>query len=80
MKAHEIISDDEIERVHANANFGGYSKREVVNQSVLKCACCYYQGCTSMTIGQEHGLISKHYKITKKGQQYLWAAFGDDNF
>ena len=31
-KPEDIISDDEIERVHANANFGCMKKRDVVNQ------------------------------------------------
>jgi hypothetical protein len=71
----EIIPDDEIERVHANANFGGVGKRQVVNQGVLKCASGYYQGSTSEQIIREHGLITKNYRLTKKGKRYLWAAF-----
>lgn len=71
----DIISDEEIERVHANANFGGMGKRQVVNQGVLKCASGYSQGHTSMTICKEHGLITDKYRLTKKGKQYLWAAF-----
>ena len=50
-------------------------KREVVNQGVLKCASGYYQGSTSTQIIKEHGLVSDKYKLTKKGQKYLWAAF-----
>lgn len=71
----EIISDEEIERVHGNANFGGMDKREVVNQGVLKCASGYYQGSTSKAIIAEHGLIDKEYTLTPKGRMYLWAAF-----
>ena len=43
MRADEIITDEEIERVHANANFGPMDKRTVVNQGVLKCASGYYR-------------------------------------
>lgn len=74
-KAAEIISDEEIERVHGNANFGSMGKREVVNQGVLKCASGYYQGHTSTQIITEHGLIDDKYGLTPKGRMYLWAAF-----
>jgi len=53
-KPEDIISEEEIERVHANANFGSMSKRDVVNQGVLKCASGYYQGHTSKQIITEH--------------------------
>lgn len=77
----EIISDEEIERVHANANFGATTKRDVVRLGVLKCASGYYQGATSRRICEEHGLINKKYELTAKGRTYLWAAFsGDSNF
>lgn len=77
-KASEIITDEEIDRVHANANFGGLTKREVVNQGVLKCASGYYQGHTSTQIITEHGLIDDKYQLTAKGRAYLWAAFSSD--
>lgn len=75
----DIVSDEEIERVHANANFGGdLTKREVVRLGVLKCASGYHQGFTSRSICIEHGLITpKSYVLTKKGKEYLWAAFRD---
>lgn len=78
----EIISDEEVESVHANANFGpSYTKREVINMGVLKCAAGYYQGHTSKTICERHGLIKeKSYTLTRKGREYLWAAFQKDNF
>jgi hypothetical protein len=74
----EIISDEEIERVHANANFGGMSKRQVVDQGILKCASGYHQGSTSTAILREHGLINKEYGLTPKGRTYLWAAFSSN--
>ena len=73
----DIISDDEIERVHGNANFGSMDKRVVVNQGVLKCASGYYQGSTSTAIIKGHGLIDDEYKLTPKGRTYLWAAFSN---
>ena len=72
----EIISDEEIERVHGNSSFGSTSKRDVVRFGVLKCASGYYQGSTSTQIIKEHGLVDKEYNVTPKGRTYLWAAFG----
>ena len=80
MTAEEIISDEEIEKIHGNAYFGGMDKRDVVNLGVLKVASGYYQGSTSRSIITEHGLIDKDYKLTTKGRGYLWAAFGKFNF
>lgn len=74
----DIITDEEIERVHANANFGSMEKRQVVNQGVLKCASGYYQGSTSTQIIKEHGLIDDKYRLTPKGRMYLWAAFNTE--
>lgn len=72
----KIIPDEEIERVHAYANFGStLTKREVVNLGVLKVACEYHQGHTSQRICTEHGLIDKDYHLTAKGRAYLWAVY-----
>lgn len=76
-KPEDIIRDEEIERVHANANFGSMDKRTVVNQGVLKCACGYYQGSTSNAIIRAHGLVNDEYELTPKGRAYLWAAFSN---
>lgn len=74
----EIISDEEIELVHAGANFGAHmTKRHVVRSGVLKCASGYHQGSTSQAIITEHKLITKNYRLTKKGQRYLWAAYSN---
>ncbi|MDL4864120.1 hypothetical protein NPJ88_017440 [Halomonas elongata] len=78
MTPEEIISDEEIERVHANANFGAMGKRTAVNQGVLKCASGYYQGHTSRQIITEHGLVTHDYELTAKGKAYLWAAFASE--
>ena len=80
MSVQDIITDEEIEKVHANTNFGSMQKRDVVNLGVLKCASHYYQGHTSEQICKEHGLINDKYKLTPKGGTYLWEAFGDINF
>lgn len=80
MSVQDIITDEEIIKVHANANFGSMDKRDVVNLGVLKCASGYNQGHTSRMIIQEHGLITPKYRLTAKGRSYLWEAFGDGQF
>jgi predicted transcriptional regulator len=76
-----IISDEEIERVHGNANFGSMSKRQVVGEGVLKYAFGYDTGHTQLAILLEHGLVKKpksmSYKtdVTEKGKRYLRALF-----
>jgi hypothetical protein len=80
----DIISDEDISKVHANANFGSMSKRSVVDEGVLKYAFGYEGGHTQLQILLEHGLVKKpkpmSYKttLTKKGQRYLRAAFPFD--
>jgi len=80
MNVEEIISNEEIDHIHGNANFGTMKKRDVVNLGVLKCASGYHQGYTSTQIVKEHGLITNKYKLTQKGKMYLWMAFGDGRF
>lgn len=80
----EIISDAEVDRVHGRANFGGMTPREVLADGVLKYAYGYSAGYTQLTILREHGLIRKpkpgsyYSTLTKKGQEYLRAAWPID--
>ncbi len=76
----EIISDDEILRVHGHANFGSdMTPRDVVNEGVLKYAFGYCSGHTQLCILMEHGLITKprpgryDASLTKKGKRYARA-------
>lgn len=77
----DIISDEEIERVHAYANFGKVPKRVVVADALFQCAGGYTPGSTAMAIISEHGLlhlstIGKRTKVlSKKGHKYLYEAF-----
>lgn len=72
----KIISDDEIARVHAHANFGSMSPREVVNEGVRKTAVGYHCGSTQLHILRDHGLVTKpspgssDCDLTKKGKNY----------
>lgn len=47
----EIISDEEIARVHGNANFGAMDKRQVVNQggdqAEEPCRTCDHNACSA---------------------------------
>jgi hypothetical protein len=77
----DIISDDEISRVHGYANFGSMSPREVVNDGVRKYAVGYTGGSTQIAILREHGLITKprgcgySADLTKKGKRYARSIF-----
>ena len=77
MTPQEIISDEEIARVHGRADFGPtMSPRDVVNQGVRRYAVGYTSGYTQLSILLEHGLITKprpgSYKanLTEKGKRY----------
>jgi len=77
----KIISDEDVIHVHANANFGSMTPREVVNDGVRKYAIGYQGGATQIAILREHGLITKPkgcgYKadLTKKGKEYARAIY-----
>lgn len=83
MTRQEIVPAAEVECVHANANFGGMSKRGVVDDGVLKYAFRFHCGFTQMQILKEHGLIRSKYetphrgKLTAKGKRYLHALGAD---
>jgi hypothetical protein len=76
MTPQEIISDEEIARVHAHANFGAMSPRDVVDEGVRKTAVGYHCGSTQLYILLEHGLATKprpgssDVSLTKKGKAY----------
>lgn len=69
-----IVSDEELDRAYANADFGNMTKREVVRLGVLKCISGWHQGHTSEMICRELGLISPQYRVTAKGRMYSWYA------
>ena len=81
----DIVSDEDVERVHGNANFGQTSKREVLNEGVMKAAFGFHCGSTMRNIIYEHGLIrtcrepGDRMRLTKKGEKYLrlivWGRF-----
>lgn len=80
MKSSDLITDAEIDSVHGFANFGGQSKRSIVDESVLKVASRLHIGSTATRILADHGLIKKKYRrgykiLTKRGREYLYVAF-----
>lgn len=74
----EMISDEQIDKVWGSANFGTTSKREIIRNTLLKCASGYYTGHTAKYIVIELGLVNKvKWTLTKLGQQYLFEAYSD---
>lgn len=77
----QIISDEEIIRVHAYANFGSMTPRDVVNDGVRKYAVGFTGGSTQVAILREHGLITKpngagyRANLTEKGKRYARAIY-----
>jgi hypothetical protein len=76
----DILSNEEIDQVHANANFGTMSNRAVVDEGVTKYFCGYTSGYNQFLILCEHGLLKRHKDVhslkgslTKKGMDYLRA-------
>lgn len=82
MIATEIITEEEVIKVHANANFGPQSPREVLDQGIVKYALGWRSGHTLFDILREHGLIHKprgnryDTALTSKGRRYLRALQG----
>lgn len=76
-RPNEIISDEEVKRVHGHANFGTMTPREVLADGVWKYSMGYSGGHTQLCILLEHKLITKpkpgSYKanLTVKGKAYL---------
>lgn len=78
MKPEELITDRTLDTVFENTNFGSANtKRAVVANSLLKCACGYYTGSTAKCILEELGLVTSKWQLTPKGKEYLWAAYSN---
>lgn len=71
----KMISDEQLDKVFAYANFGNTTKRDVVKYALMKVACSYHNGYTSQQIINELGLCTSDLKLTKKGKEYLYEAF-----
>lgn len=76
-KIEDVVSDEELIKVWGNANFGSTDKREIVRNSLLKCACRYYTGKTAKQILEELSLVTTKWELTPKGRNYLWVAYSN---
>ena len=76
-KPEDLITDAAIDLVFGNAEFGSsHTKREIVNNSLLKCAAGYCTGHTAKCILQELGLVNPNkWELTKIGQEYLFVSY-----
>jgi len=77
MNVNEIVSDSDIDIAWGNSDFGDITRREVIKSSLLKYACGFRTGYTASSILRELLLITTRNTITKKGKQYLFAAYSD---
>ncbi len=82
-KTSDIISDAQVIKVHANANFGDETPRQTLNGAVLSYAMGFTTGHTAMTILSEHGLLKAGQgysrNLTVKGKKYA-RAMSIENF
>ena len=81
-KPEEIITDEMINNVWGNANFGeelNKNKRNVVDNALLKIACGYSNGYTAHSIIEELGLVNTNKELTKLGRKYLYESFTKEN-
>lgn len=79
-RVQDIVTDVEIEKIWGLADFGPfYTKRQVIAETVLKCAAGFSTGSTAERITRALGLVNqKTWTLTKKGRLYLWAEFRTD--
>lgn len=72
MRHKEIITDEQIDAVWGNANFGPEPKRETIKDTLAKVLAGYDTGRTAKLICRELGLIfSNKWMLTAKGRKYL---------
>lgn len=68
----EILPEKEIDAAWGSANFGSRSKREVIQDTLVKVLAGYATGRTAKVICRELGLIvSDKWMLTAKGRKYL---------
>lgn len=76
MTIEEIVTNEEIQLIFAHANFGRTPHREVLRDTLLKCAAGWHSGGTAKYIVRKLGLVKpKKWKLTKKGKKYLYRAY-----
>ena len=76
-----MVTQEEIDSVWQNANFGDMARVDVVKYGLLKAAGGWYQGHTSTCILIELALIKRTkqgVKLTLRGQRNLYNYFKDN--
>ena len=74
-----LISEEEVHRVHGNANFGPIAPRTILNRGVLSAMLGYHVGSTLSRILRKHKLIRQNGDLTAFGKKYaraLWEEKG----
>lgn len=72
----DLITDKAIEIAFGNADFGTErTKREIVANALLKCACGYSTGSTARYILKQLGLVTSELELSAIGKEYLWATY-----
>ena len=75
-KVEDLVTDKQIDLAWGNANFGvTHSKREVIANTLLKCASGYHTGHTAKCIVEELGLVTQKWQLRQRGKRYLFAAY-----
>lgn len=71
----DLVSDEELEAVFRNTNFGHTDFRGLLAQGCIKTLAGWHQGHTLTCILKELGLVKENYKVTAKGRHYIWMSF-----
>tara|TARA_R110002073_G_scaffold314073_1_gene486217 strand:- start:557 stop:808 length:252 start_codon:yes stop_codon:yes gene_type:complete len=75
-KVEDLVTDKQIDLAWGYANFGdNYSKRDIIANTLLKCASGYETGHTAKCIVEELGLVTKRWELSQRGKRYLYAAY-----
>jgi len=68
-----IVTDEEIEVIFKNTNFGGKTHRQVLIDATLDRLAGWHIGYTAKQCCIEAGLLNKKgEKVTAKGKGFLW--------
>lgn len=74
----DIVTDGQLQHAWGNADFGpSRTRREVIANTLLKCASGYSTGHTAKCIAEELGLVTQKWELSKKGKRYLFAAYSN---
>lgn len=75
-KVEDLVTDKQIDIAWGFANFGeGLTKREIIANTLLKCASGYQTGHTAKCIVEELGLVTQKWTLSQRGKRYLYSAY-----